>query len=127
MILIDTSVWIEVERKRAQAQARLAELLATGEAAVSVVTVFELLRSPTLPAEWRAFYSDVFAALPVVELSVEGAEAAALVSASRTADASKDAADALIAGTALAGGFGLLTCDAALAALLPDAELLRPA
>jgi predicted nucleic acid-binding protein len=126
MILIDTSVWIEAERNRIQAQTRLAELLESGEGAVSVVTVFELLRSPTLPAEWRAFYADLFSVLPVIEVGADAAEAAALTWGTRAADASKDAADALIAGTALAAGLGLLTCDSGQAALLPTAELLRP-
>lgn len=74
MILIDTSVWIEGERKRAQALLRLTELIESGEAAVSAVTLHEL---PRLPAAWRRFYLQLFALVPVLELSTEAAEAAA--------------------------------------------------
>ena len=126
MILIDTSVWIEAERKRVQAMARVGELLESGEAAVSVVTVFELLRSPSLPPAWRAFYTDLFSVLPVLDVDRPAAEGATILWGTRQGDASKDAADALIAGTAAATGCALVTCDAAQAALAPGSELLRP-
>ena len=126
MILIDTSVWIEAERKRVQALARLGELVESGEAAVSVVTVFELLRSPSLPPVWRAFYTELFSVLPVLDVDRSAAEGAAIAWGARSTDASKDAADALIVGTAATAGCALVTCDAAQAAMAPGSELLRP-
>jgi predicted nucleic acid-binding protein len=126
LIIIDTSVWIEAERKRPQALFRLADLMESGEAAVSSVTVHELLRSPRLPARWRTFYLELFALLPVLDLTVEAAQAAALVWADRGRDTPSDTADALIAGTALAAGLSAVTCNAGFLGLMPGAELLRP-
>ncbi len=126
MILIDTSVWIEAERKRPQALYRLAELMEAGEAAVSAVTVHELLRSPRLPTRWRTFYLDLFALLPVLDLTSEAAQAAALIWAGRGKDNPAETADALIAGTATAAGLSAVTCDAGFLGLMPSADLFRP-
>jgi predicted nucleic acid-binding protein len=127
LILIDTSVWIEAERKRPQALYRLAELMESGEAAVSAVTVHELLRSPKLPTRWRAFYLELFALLPVLDLTSEAAQAGATIWAGRARDDPADTADALIAGTATAVGLTAITCDAGFLGLMPTAELLRRA
>ncbi|MBS2023805.1 MAG: type II toxin-antitoxin system VapC family toxin [Deltaproteobacteria bacterium] len=126
MVLVDTSVWVEAERKRVQALVRLAELLESGEAAVSAVTVHELLRSPKLPAEWRSFYEELFAILPVLDLTQLAAEGAAQAWARKGSDSNRDTADALIAATARANGINAVTCDVGFAEWLPGAELLRP-
>ncbi len=75
-VLVDTSVFIETERRNLQALERLDELMDEGPVPVSVVTVVELLASPTLSAERRRFYVDFFAAqVEVLPASAAGAVA----------------------------------------------------
>jgi predicted nucleic acid-binding protein len=88
--------------------------------------VHELLRSSKLPNRWRAFYLELFALLPVLDLTSEAAQAAALIWAERGKDNPADTADALIAGTATVAGVSAVTCDAGFLGLMPNAELLRP-
>lgn len=121
---MDTSVFIETERRNLQALERLDELMDADGVAVSVVTVAELLASATLPAPRRRFY-ERFLAGEVEVLPASPAAAMAGVDAARAAGGATPA-DILIAGTAIEHGLGVLTCDADLARLLgPSAELLR--
>ena len=121
---MDTSVFIEAERRNLQALERIDELMDQDAVAVSAVTVAELLASPTLPARQRRFYRDVFRAqvelLPVsVAAAFHGTDVAAEAGGGT-------APDLLIAGTAIEHQLKVLTCDADLARMLgPSAELLR--
>jgi len=123
-VLVDTSVFIETERRNLQALERLDELMDDGLVPVSVVTVVELLASPTLSANRRRFYAEFFAAQ--VEVLPATADAAFAGAAAAHAHGGALPADILIAGTALEHGLKVLTADAGLARLLgPAAELLR--
>lgn len=123
-VLVDTSVFIETERRNLQALERLDDLMDTSGVAVSVVTVVELLASPTLPAHRKRFYSS-FLAGEVAVLPVSAVAAFAGAGAAQETGGGMPA-DILIAGTALEHGLKVLTADAGLARLLgPDAELLR--
>jgi predicted nucleic acid-binding protein len=121
--LADTSVFIAYERGEAMARAKLAELLESGELAISAVTRFELTCSRTLPSTWRAFYAQLFDAVPVFPVTSEAAELAA--AAARAASSAK-LPDALIAGVALERGLTVVTGDADFLALGPPVELVRP-
>ncbi len=124
--MVDTSVLVDVERGRPQALESVAGLLADGQLAVSTVTVHELLRSPTLPAAWRAFWLDFLEAVIVLDLDRQAAEMGALLWQGLAAQTRRpDACDVLIAGTALAAGAELVTADEAFADQL-GARLLRP-
>lgn len=109
MVVVDTSVLMELERGNEQASARVRALLAAGAVAVSVVTVYEMRAGPaTEPAAldfWRDFFERV-EVLPVLsifgELGAAGARAANGMAA----------ADGLIAATAAAHGYEVLTSDA---------------
>jgi predicted nucleic acid-binding protein len=123
-VLVDTSVFIETERRNLQALERLDELMDEGVVPVSVVTVAELLSSPTLSEGRRRFYAEFFAAqVEILPASTEGAFIG--VAAARDSGGGL-AADILIAGTALEHGLRVVTFDAGLARLVgPSAELLR--
>lgn len=124
-LLLDTSFFIAVERRDLQALERLRELLEGDDdaTAISAVTMVELLASPTLSAQRRAFYERLrhrFAVLPVTEHA-----AMAGITAARRVGGAK-ALDVMIAGVALEHGLRVLTADADFARLLGDsAELLR--
>jgi predicted nucleic acid-binding protein len=122
--LVDTSVFIEAERRNLQALERFHELLAADALTVSVVTVAELLASPSLSRDRRRFYANLFQwQAEVLGLSVEGGFRG--VGAAREAGGGT-APDILIAGTAIEHGLKVLTYDADLARMLGDsAELLR--
>jgi predicted nucleic acid-binding protein len=124
--LLDTSFFIAVERRDLQALERLGALLeAEDPAAIAVVTLVELLASPTLSEQRRAFYERLryrFDVLPVTEEA-----ALAGIAVARRAGGAK-APDVMIAGVAVEHGLRVLTADADLARLLGDAaELLRAA
>lgn len=126
MTLVDTTILVNVEKGQPLAIATVAELLEAGELAVSTVTAHELLRSPRLPAAWRAFWTDFLGAVEVLELDLAAAEAAAGIWASRPNQNEKpDVGDVLIAGTALAAGCDAITDDEGFAAL-SGARLVRP-
>lgn len=122
--LVDTSLFIEVERRNLQALERLFDLLEGGGVAVSVVTTVELLASSTLPAAQRRFYEDLLTSeIETLPMTAVGA-AAGIDAALRTGGGMPG--DILIAGTAIEHGLKLVTCDADLARMLgPSAELLR--
>jgi predicted nucleic acid-binding protein len=123
-VLVDTSVFIETERRNLQALERLDELMDEGPVGVSVVTVAELLSSPTLSAGRRRFYADFFAAQ--VEILPASAESAYIGVAAARETGGSLAPDILIAGTALAHRLKLVTFDAGLARLMgSEVELLR--
>ena len=123
--LLDTSFFIAVERRDLQALERFSELLEADDdsTAISAVTLTELLASPTLSAQRRAFYEKLrlrFDVLPVTEVA-----AMAGIAAARRVGGAK-APDVMIAGVALEHGLRVLTADADFARLLGDAaDLLR--
>ncbi len=123
--LLDTSFFIAVERRDLQALERLGDLLEAEDdsAAISAVTLVELLASPTLSPQRRAFYEKLrfrFDVLPVTEQT-----AMAGVTAARRAGGAK-APDVMVAGVAIEHELRVLTVDADFARLLGDqAELLR--
>jgi predicted nucleic acid-binding protein len=108
VVVVDTSVLVEVEAGNRRAAARLADLLRVDAISVSVVTVYELLAGPSTPPAvlefWRGFFEHV-EVLPVLavlgELGAAGARAAYGLKA----------ADGLIAATAAAYGRRVLTAD----------------
>jgi len=109
--VVDTSVFIGVERGSAPAQAHIAELMRLGELAVSVVTVFELTRGGTTPVHWQRHYAALFGGVALVlPVTQRGAELAA--EAARLAGGRVPAPDALIAGTALEHRLSVVTSDA---------------
>lgn len=128
MTIVDTSVLVLVEKRKLHALEVVVDLLETGQLAVSTVTVHELLRSPRLPDEWRAFWLDFVATVDVVDLDLECAQAAAAIWArERAQDKNKklDVGDVLIAGTAQAIGAEVVTDDEGFAELV-NARLVRP-
>lgn len=110
MVVVDTSVLIELEAGNEPARRRVAELLRADAISVSVVTVYELtagpLTAPPVLDFWRRFFEHV-EVLPV--LTVLGALGAAGARAAH----GMSAADGLIAATALAHGRHVLTADRA--------------
>lgn len=123
--LLDTSFFIAVERRDLQALERLDELLEADDesTAISAVTLVELLASPTLSEQRRAFYEKLRFRFDVLAVSERAAMAG--VAAARRAGGAK-APDVMIAGVALEHGMRVLTADADFARLLGDAaELLR--
>lgn len=110
MVVVDTSVLVEVAEGNERAARRLHELVEADAVAVSVVTVYEMLAGPSTPPVsldfWRRFFShvEVMPSLAVFgELGAAGARAANGMAA----------ADGLIAATALAYGRRVLTSDRA--------------
>lgn len=123
-VLVDTSVFIEAERRSLQALERLMSLLDDRGVAMSAVTLAELLASPGLPAAQRQLYEDLVAG-DVEVLPATAAAAFAGVEAAR-ATGGGSPADILIAGTAIEHGLKVVTYDAGLAKMVgPAAELLR--
>ena len=123
--LVDTSFFIAVERHELQALERLCDLLEADDdsTAMSAVTLTELLGSPTLSPQWRAFYERLRFRFPV--LPVTEAAALAGVAAARRVGGAK-APDVMIAGVALEHGLRVLTADAHFTRLVGDAaEVLR--
>jgi predicted nucleic acid-binding protein len=124
--LVDTTVLVNVEKGQPFAIATVAELLETGELAVSTVTAHELLRSPRLPAAWREFWTDFLGVVEVHDLDLAAAQAAAVIWATRpNLNEKPDVGDVLIAGTAVAAGYDAITDDEGFAAIA-GARLLRP-
>jgi predicted nucleic acid-binding protein len=123
-MIVDTSVFIETERRNLQALERLNQLMEEGSVVVSAVTVVELLASPTLAAGRKGFYEAVFATqCEVLPVSVE---AAFMGVAAAHQNGGGMPADILIAGTAIEHGLKVVTFDAGLARLMgSQAELLR--
>jgi predicted nucleic acid-binding protein/DNA-binding XRE family transcriptional regulator len=109
--IVDTSVFIDAERRHAPAVERIAELLVRGELAVSAVTVFELTRGRTTPRRLLAHYEELFGQEAVV-LPVTHATAQLAAEVARLARGVLDAPDALIAGTAMEHGAPVVTSDA---------------
>ncbi len=131
MTVIDTSLFIEVERRRAQAQARLRDLIAGGleDLAVSTVTILELTRSPRVGAAWRDFYRRLFDAVAVIGADRRAAEMGAAIARERErAGHRMQNTDALIAGCAAAAGADLVvTSDEDFAGIRHfEVEVVRP-
>lgn len=109
MVVVDTSVLIEVDDGNEAAGRRINELLQADAVSVSAVTVYEMLAGPSTPPAalifWREFFAHV-EVLPVLgifaELGASGARAANGMAA----------ADGPIAATAAAYGRSVLTADA---------------
>jgi predicted nucleic acid-binding protein len=121
--VVDTSLFVEAERRNVQALERIAELLDADALAVAAITVLELLRSPTLPEPWRRFYGALFSVVPVLPVTCASAERAAVAAASLGRDVK--APDALIAGVALEHELPITAADTDFVGLAPDVELLR--
>ena len=124
--IVDTSVFIAAERRDLRAMERIDALLEAGALAVTAVTVVELAASPTRPAEWRAFYRDLFRSavriLPVTaDAAFAGTEAALRAGGAK-------APDVLTAGVALTRGLTVIAADRDFARLMPEGavELLSP-
>ncbi|MBI3186011.1 MAG: PIN domain-containing protein [Myxococcales bacterium] len=131
MIVIDTSIFVDAERKREQAEARLRELIAgdLADLAVCSVTILELTRSPKLTPTWRQFYSRLFDTVSVLEVDRPAAEMGAAIARERQQEGqTMQNTDALIAGCAAAAGADLLlTSDDDFAGIRHFAvELVRP-
>ncbi len=111
MKIVDTSVFIDAERHHQPAEERIADLLRSGQLAVSAVTVFELTCGWRTPGERLAHYGVLFGqeaqVLPVTHV---GAQLAAEVA--RRAGPAVRPPDALIAGTAMEHGLAVVTSDA---------------
>jgi predicted nucleic acid-binding protein len=123
-VLVDTSVFVEAERRSLQALERLEAALDGGGVAISAVTLAELLASASLSPSQRRFYEDLVSG-DVAVLPATAYAALAGVEAAR-ATGGGSPADILIAGTAIEHGLKVVTYDAGLARLLgPSAELLR--
>lgn len=109
MVVVDTSILIEVDADNAIAGRRLAALLEADAVSVSAVTVYEMLAGPSTPAGalafWREFFTHV-EVLPVLRVFAE------LGAAGARAANGMAAADGLIAATAAAYGRPVLTADA---------------
>lgn len=110
MVVVDTSILVEVDEGNAAAGRRISELLVADAISVSAVTVYEMLAGPSTPALalgfWREFFTHV-EVLPVIGLFAE------LGAAGARAANGMAAADGLIAATAAAYGRRVLTADAA--------------
>ena len=111
MKIVDTSVFIDAERHHLPAQERVADLVRSGELAVSAVTVFELTSGWKTASARLAHYGELFGqeaqVLPVTHV---GAQLAA--EAARLAGPGVRPPDALIAGAALEHGLAVVTSDA---------------
>lgn len=131
MTVVDTSLFIAAERRRAQAQARLRDLIAGGldDLAVSAFTILELTRSPGLDAAWRDFYRLLFDALLVLGADRRAAEMGAAIAREREREGHRmQNTDALIAGcTAAAGADLLVTADEDFVGIRHfEVEVVRP-
>jgi predicted nucleic acid-binding protein len=123
--LLDTSFFIAVERRSLQALERFSELLEADDdsSAISVVTLTELLASPTLSPQRRGFYEKLHLRFPVLPVTEDAAMAG--VAAARRVGGAK-APDVMIAGVAIEHGLRVLTSDVDFARILGDqAEVLR--
>ena len=122
--LVDTSVFVALERRSLQALERISSLLEGDGVAVSAVTLAELLASPTLPGPWRTLFEAIFGSAAEV-LPVSEAAARIGIDLARRVGGAK-APDVMIAGAAAVRGLDVLTADADFARLLgPAAEILR--
>jgi predicted nucleic acid-binding protein len=124
--VVDTSVFLRAENGDAQALDRLERLVA-GEApwGVAAVTLYEVLCKGGAPADWQAFFRDLFASCDVLPITEDIALAAAEVNSALRAPLK--APDALIAAVASAAGAVLVTADDDFLRLPGlTVELLRP-
>jgi tRNA(fMet)-specific endonuclease VapC len=127
-VLIDTSVL--VDRERGAGTAAFERRLGDEERAISVITVSELLhgvhraRGATL-VKRRAFVEHVLGAFDALPITEQVARVHAEVWARLAAGgAVVGAHDLWIAATALAHGFGVVTCDAQDFARVPGLRVL---
>ncbi len=115
MTVIDTSLFIDAQRGREPARARLAQLLRASEnVAISAMTILEIRAVPRMSAAWSTFFAKVFAALEIIELDREAAEDGARLSRDMARRGFKlHNADAAVAGCAVrAGAAAIVTSDA---------------
>jgi predicted nucleic acid-binding protein len=129
-LLIDTGVLIRVERAGG-ATLDFSPWERYGDAAISVITASELLagvhRATPEARRMRrsASVEAMLSVLPILDISLEVARAhAALVAALRRQGQTLGANDALIAATALASGYALLTTDTEDFSRVPGLEVL---
>ncbi len=108
MVVVDTSVLIEIEAGNDAAARRVAEIVRADAAAVSVVTVYEMTAGPSTPAGVLAFWQRFFQGVEVLPVLAAFGE---LGAAGARAANGMAAADGLIAATALAYNRKVLTAD----------------
>ncbi|MBS1869641.1 MAG: PIN domain-containing protein [Actinobacteria bacterium] len=129
-VLIDTSVVVDVERRRAPLEALAGE----EDRAISVVTASELLHGvhraadPTLRMRRHAFVEGVLARLQPIPITMHVARAHAEIWARLEADGALIGAhDLWIAATALAHGMPVATVNARHFERVPGLEVLAVA
>jgi predicted nucleic acid-binding protein len=109
MVLVDTSIWISLYRKKdAETGQRIWMLTARNEAAVTGQIWVEFLGGFRDPVT-RAAYTEKFRAFPFVETGRDSYDLAAELLA---AHPRLGAGDAIIAATAITSGAALWTADA---------------
>lgn len=117
MVIVDTSIWISLYRKRSAAIGQMIWMLTTrNDAAVTGQVCVEFLGGFRDHAA-RAAYSEWFRAYPFVETPRAAYDLAADLLA---AHPRLGAGDAIIAATAIASGAALWTLDRDFEALRPD-------
>jgi predicted nucleic acid-binding protein len=112
--VIDTSLFVAVQRGYELAKQKLDELLAhPEELAVSAMTILEVYAAPRMSAAWARFYAKIFEDLEVIELDTEAAEDGARLARDMARRGFKlQNADAAIAGCAArAGASAIVTMD----------------
>ena len=130
--LIDSSVFIEVER-RGEPVSVLATLIPGESIALAAITASELLtgvhRTPASHQRWRrqGFVETVFANMPILPFDLAVAEVHARIRA-QLLDAGQltGAHDLLIAATALAHGYAVLTQNVRDFRRVPGLEIHQP-
>lgn len=129
-LLIDTGVLIRVERN-VSAALDFSPWKGFGDVAISVITASELLTAVhrAVPGKRRirrsASVEAVLTALPILDITLEVARIhAELIAALRQQGQTLGANDALIAATALASGYALLTTDSGDFSRVPGLEVL---
>jgi predicted nucleic acid-binding protein len=109
VVVVDTSILVEVDAGNPEAGRRVQALLEADAVSVSAVTVYEMLAGPSTPPGALAFWRDFFEhveVLPVLRVFAE------LGAAGARAANGMAAADGLIAATAAAYRRKVLTADA---------------
>lgn len=109
-MLVDSDVLIDYLKGREPVQTALRDLLARGRLKTTVINQFELLAGSRQTATQSQAVADLLSALEIIGLTSKSAFIAASIRRNLlVAGADIGMADCLIAGIAVANGFGLLT------------------
>jgi predicted nucleic acid-binding protein len=114
MIVVDTSLFVDVQRGREAARHRLDKLLSNPEElAISAMTILEVYAAPRMSAKWSRFYARIFDAVEILDLDSEAAETGARLARDMARRGfTFHNADAAIAGCAArAGAAMIVTAD----------------